>query len=111
MIFTNIEYIPGMKITEQLGIVSGNTVRAKNCIRDLTASIKNFVGGELKGYTELLEEARKEATQRMEKQAEKLGANAVINIRFATSAVAAGAAEIYVYGTAVRVSKIQENEF
>jgi uncharacterized protein YbjQ (UPF0145 family) len=102
MIITNIEYIPGRKITAQMGIVSGSTVRSKNAVKDFGASIKNFVGGELKAYTELLEESRKEAIRRMEHQAEILGADAVINVRFATSAITAGAAEIYVYGTAVK---------
>lgn len=68
---------------------------------------KNFVGGELKGYTELLEEARKEAIQRMENQASRLGANAIINVRFATSAITAGAAEVYAYGTAVKAEKVE----
>ncbi|WP_424244905.1 uncharacterized protein YbjQ (UPF0145 family) [Elusimicrobium posterum] len=102
MIITNIEYIPNMKVTEQYGVVAGSTVRAKNAVHDLGASFKNFVGGELKAYTQLLEESRKEAVERMTKQAEALGANAIINVRFATSAVAGGAAEIYVYGTAVK---------
>jgi uncharacterized protein YbjQ (UPF0145 family) len=90
-----------MQITEVKGIVQGNTVRAKHLGRDIGASLKNLVGGELKGYTELLTEARREAIERMIAQAEQLGANAVINVRFSTSAVTAGAAEIYAYGTAV----------
>jgi uncharacterized protein YbjQ (UPF0145 family) len=98
---TNTEFIPGMKITKHYGVVSGSTVRAKDALKDLGASLKNFVGGELKAYTELLEESRKEAIERMQKQAQQLGANAVINVRMATSSITAGAAEIYVYGTAV----------
>lgn len=102
MILTNIEQIPGKTIIENYGLVTGNTVRAKNVGRDLAAGLKNLVGGELKGYTELLGEARQEAIDRMTEQAEAQGANAVINVRFSTSAVAQGAAELYVYGTAVR---------
>ncbi len=110
MYLTNIESVPGMKITNQFGVVSGSTVRAKNAIKDIGAGLKNMVGGELKSYTELLEEARKEAIQRMQAQAQVLGANAVINVRFATSAITAGAAEVYAYGTAVKVEPVQVPE-
>lgn len=110
MYLTNIESVPGMKITNQYGVVSGSTVRAKNAIKDFGAGLKNMVGGELKSYTELLEEARREAIQRMQAQAQVLGANAVINVRFATSAVTAGAAEVYAYGTAVKVEPVQVPE-
>ena len=103
MILTNIESIPGKKIVEHFGVVSGSTVRAKHVGRDLMASLKNIVGGELKGYTELLQDSRQQATDRMIEQANQLGANAIINVRFATSSVAQGAAELYVYGTAVRI--------
>ncbi|NPA73626.1 MAG: YbjQ family protein [Epsilonproteobacteria bacterium] len=103
MILTNIEQIPGKTIIEHFGVVSGSTVRAKNVGRDIAASIKNIFGGELKGYTELLSESREEAINRMKEQARSLGANAIVNIRFSTSSVASGAAELYVYGTAVRV--------
>ncbi|MGK0441137.1 MAG: hypothetical protein ACJA0N_000933 [Pseudohongiellaceae bacterium] len=82
-------------------MVQGNTVRAKHAGRDLMAGLKNIFGGELKGYTELLTEAREEAVQRMAQQAEAIGANAVINVRFSTSSVTAGAAELFAYGTAV----------
>lgn len=102
MILTNIEQVPGKAIVEHFGLVSGNTVRAKHIGRDIMASLKNIVGGELKGYTELLNDARQEAVGRMVMQAEQKGANAVINVRFSTSSVAQGAAELYVYGTAVR---------
>ena len=105
MILTNTESIPGKTILEHYGLVSGNTVRAKNVGRDIAASFKNLVGGELKGYTELLEDARKEATNRMIQQATSLGANAIVNVRYSTSAVAQGAAELYVYGTAVLVTE------
>ncbi len=103
MFMTNTEIIPGKRITACHGVVSGSTVRAKHVGRDIMASLKNIVGGELKGYTELLEDARKHATDRMQAQAKQLGANAIVNVRFSTSSIAAGAAEIYVYGTAVTV--------
>jgi uncharacterized protein YbjQ (UPF0145 family) len=104
MFVSNIEEIPGKRIMTCYGIVSGSTVRAKHVGRDIFASIKNIFGGELKGYTELLGESRDEALERMKAQAQQLGANAIVNVRFSTSSVAAGAAEIYVYGTAVTVA-------
>ena len=88
MIITNLETVPGKKIVEHIGLVSGNTIRAKHVGRDIMAGLKNLVGGELKGYTELLAEAREEAKNRMIGEAEKLGANAVVNVRFSTSSVA-----------------------
>lgn len=103
MIVVNTETIPGMRITEMKGIVQGNTIRAKHLGRDIAAGFKNIVGGELKGYTELLTEARRQATERMIAQAQQLEANAIVNIRFSTSAITSGAAELYVYGTAVVV--------
>lgn len=103
MLITNTEEIPGKQIVGCHGVVSGSTVRAKHAGRDIMAGLKNIVGGELKGYTELLIEAREEAYQRMRDQAEQLGANAVVNVRFSTSSVTAGASEIYIYGTAVTV--------
>lgn len=105
IMITNIENMPGWTIVEHFGVVSGSTVRSKNLFRDVAAGFKNLVGGELKGYTELLQEARTEAINRMKAQAEDLGANAIVNVRFATSSVAAGAAELYAYGTAVRVER------
>ncbi len=104
MFITNIESVPGKKIEALCGMVSGSTVRAKHAGKDILAGFKNFFGGEIKGYTELLEESRKEATNRMVEQARKLGANAIINVRYATSAITVGAAEVYAYGTAVKVS-------
>ncbi len=103
MILTNVESVNGKQIVEHYGLVQGSTIRAKHFGRDIMAGLKNIVGGELKGYTELLVEARKEATSRMVAQTEELGANAVVNIRFSTSSVAQGAAEILCYGTAVKV--------
>ncbi len=104
IILTNIESVPGRTIQEHYGLVSGNTVRAKHLGRDIAASFKNLVGGELKGYSELLQEARNEAINRMVEQARALGANAVVNIRFSTSAITQGASELYVYGTAVKLA-------
>jgi uncharacterized protein YbjQ (UPF0145 family) len=103
MYLVNTETVPGKEIVEMYGIVSGSTVRAKHVGKDIMAGLKNIVGGELVGYTELLQESRQEATDRMVKQAESMGANAVVNIRFATSSVAQGASELYVYGTAVLI--------
>ncbi|MEM1012137.1 MAG: YbjQ family protein [Planctomycetota bacterium] len=101
VVLTNTESLPGYRIKHILGLVQGNTVRAKHFGRDFAAGLKNLVGGELSGYTELLIESRQQATQRMVHQATQLGANAVINVRFSTSAVTGGAAELYAYGTAV----------
>jgi uncharacterized protein YbjQ (UPF0145 family) len=103
VILSNTEFIPGKQIVQFFGVVSGSTVRAKHIGRDLMAGLKNIVGGELKGYTELLHEAREDAIQRMTQQAESLGANAVVNVRFSTSSIAQGAAELFAYGTAVKV--------
>jgi uncharacterized protein YbjQ (UPF0145 family) len=103
MIMTNIENVPGKTIVEHFGLVSGSTIRAKHVGRDLMASLKNLVGGEIKSYTKLLQESRQQAVERMMEQARQLGANAIINIRFSTSSVTQGAAELYAYGTAVRV--------
>lgn len=101
MFIVNTEKIPGYEIVEMKGVAQGSTVRAKHVGRDLAAGFKNLVGGELKGYTELLTESRNEATARMVQVAEQMGANAIVNVRFTTSAVTAGAAEIMAYGTAV----------
>ena len=103
MIMVNTETVPGWDISEVLGLVQGNTIRAKHFGRDIAAGLKNLVGGELRGYTELLTEARRQAVERMLAQAQQLGADAVINVRFSTSAVAQGAAELYAYGTAVKL--------
>ena len=103
IIVTNLETVPGRKIVQHLGIVQGNTVRAKHVGRDIMAGLKNIVGGELRGYTELLTDAREEATQRMMGESIEKGANAVVNVRFSTSSITAGASELYAYGTAVVV--------
>ncbi len=101
MLLSNLEIVPGRRIVRHLGLVQGSSVRAKHIGRDFMAGLKNIVGGELKGYTELLQESRQEAMDRMQEQAKAVGANAVLNIRFSTSSVAAGAAELFAYGTAV----------
>jgi len=100
---TNLESISGKTITQHLGLVQGSSVRAKHVGRDIMAGLKNVFGGELKGYTELLQESRDEAMERVKMQAQALGANAILNLRFSTSSIAQGAAEIFVYGTAVVV--------
>lgn len=105
MIVTNTETVSGYEIVEVKGLVQGNTVRAKHVGRDIMAGLKNIVGGEVKGYTELLTESRRQAMERMLAQADQLGANAVVNVRFTTSAVTQGAAELYAYGTAVVVQR------
>mgnify|MGYP001819410064 FL=1 len=101
---SNTESIPGKTIVEFYGVVSGNTVRAKHIGRDIMAGLKNIVGGELVGYTELLQDSRQEALERMIEQARSMGANAVVNVRFATSSISQGAAELFAYGTAVRIA-------
>ena len=105
MILVNTEFIPGYRVVETKGLVQGNTIRAKHLGRDIAAGFKNLVGGELKGYTELLTESRRQAIERMIGQAQQLGANAVVNVRFTTSAVTQGAAELYAYGTAMVVEE------
>ena len=105
MIISNMEILDNFKIIKHLGLVQGSSVRAKHAGRDMMAGLKNIFGGELKGYTELLQESRDEAMDRMKQQAEMAGANAVLNVRFSTSSIAQGAAEVYVYGTAVTLAK------
>lgn len=101
MLISSIEIIPNKRVTKHLGLVQGSTVRAKHAGKDIMAGFKNIFGGELASYTELLQESRDEAVERMSQQAHAVGANAVINVRFATSSIAAGASEILAYGTAV----------
>ena len=109
MLLSNLESMPGYSITRQIDVVYGSTVRSKHVGRDLLAGLKNIVGGELTAYTELLEESRQEAMNRMIAKAHSLGANAVIGIRFSTSNIAQGASELFVYGTAVVVEPITIN--
>ena len=104
MIVSNLEFLPDHVVTRHLGLVQGSSVRSKHVGRDIMATLKNLFGGELKGYTELLQDSRKEAMDRMVQQAASIGADAVLNVRFSTSSITAGAAEIYVYGTAVQLA-------
>jgi len=104
MIITTTEYIPNREVTEILGIARGSTVRARNIGRDITALFKNIVGGELDEYTKLQAHAREQALERMLEDAEALGADAIVNVRMATSIITTGAAEILAYGTAVKLS-------
>jgi len=101
MIISTTDYIAGKKVKETLGIVKGNIVKARWFGRDIMATIKNFIGGEIKSYSDLLTSSREEALNRMKAEAEQLKADAVINVRFATSDVMQGSAEILAYGTAV----------
>jgi len=101
MIMTNTDFVTGKEIKEMLGLVRGNTIQAKSIGKDIKAGFRNIAGGEIKEYTEMLAEAREIALKRMEEKAENLGADAIINIRFMTSSIMGGAAEILTYGTAV----------
>lgn len=105
MILTTTETIPGYKITALIGIARGNTVRAKNIGRDIFASFRHLVGGEIYEYTKLIAESRQQSMDRLKEHAKAMGADAVINIRFTTSSISQGASEIFAYGTAVKVEK------
>ena len=104
MITTTTETIPNREITEVIGIARGSTVRARSVGRDIFAGLKNLVGGEIDEYTKLLADAREQALQRMKRDAERLGADAVVNIRLTTATAMQGAAEILAYGTDVKLS-------
>jgi len=104
VIIATTETIPGRELAEVLGIVRGNSVRARHVGRDIVAAIKNLVGGEILEYSELQSQTREQATQRMEADAERLGADAVLGVRYTTSMIAQGASEILAYGTAVKLS-------
>ncbi len=106
MFLVTTDHISGKK-TEMLGLVKGSTIQSKHIGKDLGAGFKSLVGGELKGYTQMMDEARAIATERMIKEAEALGADAVVNVRYATSAIVQGAAEVIVYGTAVKTTDVQ----
>ena len=105
MLITTTETIPNKKITETLGICRGSTVRARNIGKDIFAGLKNIIGGEIQEYTKLQAQSREQALERMINDAEKIGANAVVNVRFTTSMVMQGASEILAYGTAVIVNE------
>ena len=104
MITSTTESISGLQIATHLGIVCGNTVRAKHVGRDIMAGLKTIVGGEVSGYTEMLQESRNQATDRMVQQAKSMGADAVVNVRFTTSQVAQGMSEMLAYGNAVKLA-------
>lgn len=103
MIMANTDFVTGKEIKEMIGLVRGNTIQAKGIGKDIKAGFRNIAGGEIKEYTQMLAEAREIALKRMEDKAEKMGADAVINVRFMTSAIMASAAEILAYGTAVKL--------
>lgn len=103
MITVNTETISGYRITESLGLVRGSTIRAKHIGKDIMAGLRSIVGGEIKEYTEMFVESRNESTKRMTAEAERLGADAIVNVRFMTSQVMSGAAELLAYGTAVKI--------
>ena len=103
MIIVNTDYVPGHRITECMGMARGNTIRCTNFVRDWFARWKQVVGGEIESYTRMISEAREEALSRLVQAAQSVGANAVINVRFTTSAVMTNASEILAYGTAVKV--------
>jgi uncharacterized protein YbjQ (UPF0145 family) len=103
MIITNTEFVTGKEIKEILGLVKGNTIQAKSIGKDIKAGFRHIAGGEIKEYTEMLAESREVALKRMKDKAEKMNADAIINIRFMTSAIMGGAAEILAYGTAVKL--------
>jgi len=105
IIVVTTDYVPGAEIEKVLGIVWGSSIRARHLGKDIKMTLKHIVGGELTDYTEMLEEARKVAIKRMIEKARMLGADAVINVRFVSAAVASGAAEILVYGTAVKLRR------
>jgi uncharacterized protein YbjQ (UPF0145 family) len=103
MIYTTTPDVPGREITEILGVISGNIVQSKHVGRDIMAGLKSMVGGEIRGYTEMLTEARQQAISRLVEEALKLGADAVVNIRFTTSSIMSGSSEILASGTAVKL--------
>ncbi|ACJ75878.1 hypothetical protein H17ap60334_04105 [Thermosipho africanus H17ap60334] len=108
MIITTTENIHGYEIVEILGIVMGNIVQSKHLGKDIAAAFKTLAGGEIKAYTEMMTEARNKAIERMIDEAEKIGADAVVNVRFSSSSVMSGAAEMLAYGTAVKIKKSNE---
>jgi len=103
MIITTTETISGKKVVTTLGLVKGNTIRARHVGRDIVAGFRNIIGGEIVEYTKMLAESREQALDRMQQEAEKLGANAVVGMRFITASIMGGAAELLAYGTAVIV--------
>jgi uncharacterized protein YbjQ (UPF0145 family) len=107
MKMTNLDHVAGYEIVEDLGLVRANVVRAKHVGKDIVAGLKNIVGGELKEYTEMMAESREIALNRMVRKADELDADAIVNVRFMTSSIAGGAAEIMAFGTAVKLKKLK----
>ncbi len=105
MILTSTDQVSGKEIRETIGLVKGNTIKAKHIGKDILAGLRNIVGGEIKEYTEALNDARETATERMVAEAEELGANAIVSVRYTTSQVMSGAAELLAYGTAVKLKE------
>ncbi|MDY6958872.1 MAG: YbjQ family protein [Halobacteriota archaeon] len=103
LVVTSTDFVPGKEVSEIIGVVRGNTIQAKNIGKDIRASFKQIVGGEIREYTEMMSEAREIAYRRMIEKGEEMGADAIINVRFMTSSIMAAAAEILVYGTAVKL--------
>jgi uncharacterized protein YbjQ (UPF0145 family) len=106
MMLVTTDDIPGYRIIEVIGLVKGNTIRARNVGKDVIAALKNITGGEIEEYTKMIAESREQAIDRMQEEAEELNADAVVGIRFGTTAVMSGAAEILAYGTAVRIGPL-----
>jgi uncharacterized protein YbjQ (UPF0145 family) len=106
MLLTTIDHVPGYEVIEVLDIARGSTVRARHAGRDIFAALKNIVGGEISEYTKLMADAREQSISRMVADAERLGADAIINVRFSTAMVMQGTSEILAYGTAVRIQKV-----
>ena len=108
MIVVNMDYVPGKKVVKVLGLVRGNTIRARHLGKDILAALKGLVGGEIEEYTKMMAESREQCLDRMTEDARAVGANAVINVRFSTSSMMQGAAELLAYGTAVVLEDISE---
>jgi len=106
MLYTTTDSLPGYEITESLGVITGNVVQSKHIGRDLMAGLKSIVGGEIRGYTEMLTEARNTAVERLVLSAHDKGADAIVGIRFTTSAIMDGSSEIMVFGTAVKIKPL-----
>jgi uncharacterized protein YbjQ (UPF0145 family) len=103
MIIVSSDQVPGKEIVRTMGLVKGNTIRARHIGKDIMAGLRNIAGGEIQEYTKMMAESREQALDRMTEEAEKLGANAIVSVRFTTTSMMQGAAELLVYGTAVRV--------
>jgi len=108
MIIVTTDFVPGKKVTKAIGLVKGNTIRARHIGKDILAGLKNIVGGEIEEYTKMIAESREQSLDRMKQEAEKLGADAIINVRFMTASMMQSAAELLAYGTAVKLEDISD---